>query len=340
MDARAAPNLFDYATSELSQDAVLCWLLAWADGAHAERNPALHDVASHFVQALADEAKLSLPPPPWNVVVDRQVHAIDVVAWIGKTHAIVIEDKVHTHEHSDQLARYREAMARHYSDRQAAFVYLKTGEQGSYAQVEQAGWTVFRRRQLLDLLRSADDHITNAIFLDFRAHLEAIENAFNAFSTTEPSRWDHAQWRGFYAAMQQRLGQGSWSYVPNQSGGFMAFYWGYWTIDDGCELYLQLEQDRLVVKIWVDDADRRTDLRNLWSERVLTALPDSGLRRPTHFGHGTTMTVAVDPDYLALDPHGFVDLDVTAKRLDTVTASVRQLAHHASPPPPPPMISP
>jgi len=25
------PNLFAYATSELSQDAVLCWMLAWGD---------------------------------------------------------------------------------------------------------------------------------------------------------------------------------------------------------------------------------------------------------------------------------------------------------------------
>nr|WP_260390277.1 hypothetical protein [Ornithobacterium rhinotracheale] len=25
------PNLFQYATSELSQDAFLCWLIAWAD---------------------------------------------------------------------------------------------------------------------------------------------------------------------------------------------------------------------------------------------------------------------------------------------------------------------
>ena len=26
----ALPNLFHYATSELSQDAFLCWMLAWA----------------------------------------------------------------------------------------------------------------------------------------------------------------------------------------------------------------------------------------------------------------------------------------------------------------------
>ena len=31
------PNLVDYATKELSQDAVVCWLIAWA-----HRDPANH----------------------------------------------------------------------------------------------------------------------------------------------------------------------------------------------------------------------------------------------------------------------------------------------------------
>lgn len=34
-----SPNLFNYATKELSQDAVICWLIAWA-GIQSARNPA------------------------------------------------------------------------------------------------------------------------------------------------------------------------------------------------------------------------------------------------------------------------------------------------------------
>ena len=37
------PRLFDYATSELSQDAILIWLLSWADPKHKDANEYLHE---------------------------------------------------------------------------------------------------------------------------------------------------------------------------------------------------------------------------------------------------------------------------------------------------------
>jgi hypothetical protein len=37
----AAPNLFHYATSELSQDAFICWLLDWANPDNKEKDEAL-----------------------------------------------------------------------------------------------------------------------------------------------------------------------------------------------------------------------------------------------------------------------------------------------------------
>ena len=36
------PNLFDYATKELSQDAFFCWLLAWADEECRDADSTLH----------------------------------------------------------------------------------------------------------------------------------------------------------------------------------------------------------------------------------------------------------------------------------------------------------
>jgi hypothetical protein len=33
-----APNLFQFATKELSQDAFICWLLAWADENCKQKN--------------------------------------------------------------------------------------------------------------------------------------------------------------------------------------------------------------------------------------------------------------------------------------------------------------
>lgn len=39
------PNIFDFATSELSQDAFLCWLIAWADSSQIENDETLNNCA-------------------------------------------------------------------------------------------------------------------------------------------------------------------------------------------------------------------------------------------------------------------------------------------------------
>jgi hypothetical protein len=39
------PNLFSYATSELSQDAFICWLLSWASLEYKDVDGQLHQCA-------------------------------------------------------------------------------------------------------------------------------------------------------------------------------------------------------------------------------------------------------------------------------------------------------
>jgi len=46
------PNIFDYATSELSQDAFLTWLIQWADKDYQEIDSSLNACAISFVQEL------------------------------------------------------------------------------------------------------------------------------------------------------------------------------------------------------------------------------------------------------------------------------------------------
>ena len=46
------PNLFDYATSELSQDAFLLWFLRWADPIYKDEDLSLHQCSCLFVNRL------------------------------------------------------------------------------------------------------------------------------------------------------------------------------------------------------------------------------------------------------------------------------------------------
>ena len=54
------PNLFTHATSELSQDAFILWLLEWADSECATEDKALHETAKEFVRLLLEDKELEI----------------------------------------------------------------------------------------------------------------------------------------------------------------------------------------------------------------------------------------------------------------------------------------
>lgn len=152
---RERPNLFRYATRELSQDAFICWLLSWADDVNRENDGALYQTGVTFVNRLLATHEVEPPPNYWRVDVDRQVGGIDVVAQLNDDIVLIVEDKIDASEHSDQLARYLKAAQRRFTGRTIVPVYFKMGEQLCFSAVEAAGWKCFLRRMMLNVLASA-----------------------------------------------------------------------------------------------------------------------------------------------------------------------------------------
>lgn len=320
----ALPNLFDFATSELSQDAALCWCIAWADSRHAAADPALHAVARDLVTSMFVTAGVQAPDGPYSVEVKRQVEHVDIVAEIGADHLLVIEDKVHSKEHSDQLNTYAKALAAEYPTRKLVLMFVKTGDQSSYRAVKADGWTTFLRKDLLAVLRRGSA-CRNAIFTDFLAVIEAREAAVQRFRSARVAAWTDGDpaFVGMFMELQGLLADGEWGYVANPAGGFLGFWWNFETIDGG-EVYLQLEEASLVAKIWAKHADQRRELRELWSRRVIGAIP--GFTRPGRFGHGEYMTVASGGDYRLQTPDGRLDLAATGRALKAITDALSALA--------------
>ncbi len=125
-------NIFKYATSELSQDAFLCWLLSYAvDGCNA--NTELTKCAQELLQ-LFDESlnKKDLCIDKDNGI-RRQVSVnvaetkgkIDILIKLKNGQEIIIEDKTFSSEHDDQLTTYKNS--RKEKGISVKVVYLKTG---------------------------------------------------------------------------------------------------------------------------------------------------------------------------------------------------------------------
>ena len=315
------PNLFAYATSELSQDAVLCWMLAWGAPELADVDGQIHGLGRSFLRALFGAAGVAYPSELQRIVVERQFEKVDVVARIDDTHIVIIEDKTVTREHSGQLKRYREAVSKREPQRTQVRVYVTTGDQDGYEHLHNQGWGVLRRLQLLEFLRSVQS--SNAIFTDFRDHLERIESSVQAFRTKPGGAWDSAAWKGFFTSLREQLGKGWWNYVANPSGGFMGFWWGHVAVDGG-HVYLQLEEGKLVVKIDVADKARRRELRDRW----VGSLVGGELKRPERLGSGRWVTIAEYGEYRVWRD-GRLDLEATAEMLRSATNAVHELVSPA-----------
>ena len=317
------PNLFKYATGELSQDAVLCWLFSWGDPQQSSEDEALHRLGKALIEAMLSASQAPPVDRIKEISVHRQYHSIDIVVEVNDTHVLVIEDKVDTGLHSDQLHRYQQLVKTDFPDRAHGFVYLKVGDQSSYNAVERQGWTAFQRSDLLGVIGGAADRAENDILNDYVAHLQRIEKAVASFRSRPVSEWSARAWRGFFMALQDELGQGEWSYVPNASGGFMGFWWGFHQVQGG-EVYLQLEEQRLVAKVGVPNKVERSAVRNRWSRIVREGVSSPPFYRPKRFGYGRWMTVANADPYIRVKK-GLLDLDATIAFLLRATNAISEV---------------
>ena len=120
------PNLFDYATSELSQDAFLLWLMEWGKSCYKDEDNALHSIAQRFIRRLLNkpnEFEIS------DIQLFKQQKKIDVLAIINNQYAIIIEDKTDTREHDRQISAYTKEVQTQYPALSLTCVYYKSGNE-------------------------------------------------------------------------------------------------------------------------------------------------------------------------------------------------------------------
>ena len=319
-DTMLHPNLFQFATSELSQDAFLCWLLAWADTRCSEQNPALHRAGRNFLNALLVKHGETLSKTS-VVEVHQQYHGADIVAVIDGRQVLLIEDKIHAGLHGEQLDRYRAILTETFPHCKILPSFIKTGDQSDYAKIKSAGYRIFLREDLLNVLRAERRAgVTNAIFLDFVEHLEELEALVQSYSNRPIDDWSRESWRAFYKHLQLEISGLGWDYVSNPSGGFLGAWW-YWKKWQDCDVYLQIERGLLCFKIGVPDKSRASVMRDAWHKALMEAgkmLAQSlSLRRPKRFGSGWTMTVAVVEQsvWMVKTSNGLLDMVGTLNNL-------------------------
>lgn len=295
------PNIFKYATSELSQDAFILWLLDWANPKNANTDKSLCETAQAFARLLLDKTNLEIS----SVVCKKQEHHIDVFAVINEQYALIIEDKTNTSEHGNQIKRYSEWVKKEskYANLELHCVYYKTGNESKhklnslkskYAEDlhDEAFFRIITKEEVLDILQQTKS--TNAILLDYIENVRILQQKTIAYAIDPYKDWKWETWQGFYLELEKRLGKGDWGYVANPSGGFLGYWW-HWcpmSIDPTIELYLQFEQDKLCIKAY---SKAETQPKLFWTNRIVALSKERHLpvNSPKRRRVGKTMTLAI-----------------------------------------------
>lgn len=169
-------NIFSFATKELSQDAVICWILNWINFPDS----ALYSLAVEMFTMLGVE-NFDLNQ---KVTIKQQVNKADiVVALHGQKIILVIEDKVYSSEHDDQIRQYVDYFnildnQRQLNNNSAApyvvkSIYFKTGYYYDN-DLEVVADIKINGHQFLDLLSKDKYRNVSEILDEYTAHLSKV----------------------------------------------------------------------------------------------------------------------------------------------------------------------
>ncbi len=256
------PNLFHYGRKELSQDAMICWLLVWANKEYADVNSKLHEVGKNFARALFSKHNNSIPEDISKVIVKQQVSGIDVLVEVNNKFLILIEDKTDSSRHGNQLMRYHNKVLKNEIETDVKVtkdnffpIFLKTGNMrkseketiekelrvDKKEELLDPPYRVFDRKDFLEVLSEAEGE--SEILDAFVCYLNELEDDFNSWNPRyktcrHPEDWTMGSWQGFYRSLEDKIKVEGWGYVPNKTGGFLGLWWLFKEIEGGGSIYI------------------------------------------------------------------------------------------------------
>lgn len=213
----STPNIFSYATKELSQDAFICWLVACA----AEATSPLHECGLAFVRTLfragaSDEsAGIPVMDPNGNPIAPyngscevsdvgnpcTQYNRIDVYFQArvdGQIVSFIIEDKIDGQPSKGQLKGYLDAVIQDPEEKDLIKpVYFKTGYVFSDEReaVEQNNYSVFEAEDMKNFLNCHQEVVRqNQILCHYAKYLnDKKRTRVEAFANWDLNQ-DYVQW--------------------------------------------------------------------------------------------------------------------------------------------------
>ena len=253
-------NIFDYATSELSQDAFICWLLTHASKDEWNTNPKLREYAVRFIREIVpdfhnDESEYvsDLHHEFLLAKEGRKRNFIDVLVELkkddGTKRFIIIEDKTYTDANNKQIQCYKDLLQARYPQCDIYTAAYKSSVQDMHGlDVNKT----FDRDDLIEIFKDYDDS-ESEIIKTYVTRLQEAQRHANQWRCKNPEEWDFDMDCSLFKYLMEKSPEiratdtRGWGY-RNTPGGADNFYCLYWFPDtpesglpDWMRLYGHLE---------------------------------------------------------------------------------------------------
>ena len=235
MKKKTTPNIFSYATSELSQDAFIAWQLSWANKSFKQENKQLHNLGLDFLQSLLVKQNIVITEI-FNLEIKTQFHKIDVFVSFqmdNKHYGVIIEDKVHTIDHNNQLERYIKKINELSKETVIVPIYFKTGYQVNLTNIIKNGYHHYTVKDLLKVLTQTKvSKLNNDVLTQYHSYILGKEIEFdnaekdaNSYLTAPLNQWKWWTCVRFFHDYKQHFNAG-WGSVGNNREPLLAFWYG------------------------------------------------------------------------------------------------------------------
>lgn len=239
-------NMFKYATKELSQDAFICWLVNYINTDEEEYKV----VAKEFIKLIADKIgnvkfMQYVKDNNYKVEIKHQYKNIDVLLKINNFY-IIIEDKIKTVEHDDQINKYTYSLLQERYLENRDYEFIKNGgieELGEfniftcyykiydeYKSKDKFVNALITRKDMINLLENVQNK--NLYMEDYYKYLKEIEeyskkrdittNKISELKSDIVDNLSDSIYTSFYSELEEKEGSNDiigWGYADNRAGG-------------------------------------------------------------------------------------------------------------------------
>lgn len=243
------PNIFDHATTELSQDAFFAWLMCWADRQYAEQHPVMHETGRHFIAWLFERAARTVPAYD-KVEVKRQHENIDLLVGLhgeqGPLCYVLVEDKTYTTDHATQMSGYLTKVKDMANGVEVVPIYIKSWVESTKGKSQE--FTRIYLPDLMEFLKSVDIPAAKSEILS--SWCDAMQRRYAlllAYQKLPMMQWSEEQWTGCFHELASRSKfheqelEAGFGKVPQRDGGFVGFWFGWCEKKGSYYVYLQVD---------------------------------------------------------------------------------------------------